>query len=90
VTDFRPAVPTWTIDPVHSSVEFLLEYMERATYRIGFRALEGTIGLDLRRSADLSVPASIPVAGVSLVIMATGQEGASTRQKTRPVPSSNQ
>ena len=31
---------TWTIDPVHSSVEFSLDYMGFSTYRTGFRALE--------------------------------------------------
>ena len=31
----------WTIDPVHSSVEFSLDYMGFSTYRAGFHALEG-------------------------------------------------
>jgi polyisoprenoid-binding protein YceI len=31
---------TWSIDPVHSSVEFSLDYMGFSTYRTGFRALE--------------------------------------------------
>ena len=37
---------TWTIDPVHSSVEFSLDYMGFSTYRTGFRALEGTLQFD--------------------------------------------
>jgi polyisoprenoid-binding protein YceI len=40
------ALSTWTIDPVHSNVEFSLDYMGFSTYRTGFRALEsgGNIG----------------------------------------------
>jgi hypothetical protein len=33
---------TWTIDPVHLSVEFSLDYMGFSTYRTGFCALEGS------------------------------------------------
>ena len=37
---------SWTIDPVHSSVEFSLDYMGFSTYRTGFRALEGSLQFD--------------------------------------------
>jgi polyisoprenoid-binding protein YceI len=67
MTDLGTAVPTWSIDPVHSSVEFSLEYMGVSSYRTGFRALEGTIRLDPRRPADSSVKASIPVASVDVI-----------------------
>jgi polyisoprenoid-binding protein YceI len=40
---------TWTIDPVHSSVEFSLDYMGFSTYRTGFRALEGSLEFDAAR-----------------------------------------
>ena len=40
---------TWTIDPVHSSVEFSLDYMGFSTYRTGFRALEGSLEFDPAR-----------------------------------------
>jgi polyisoprenoid-binding protein YceI len=50
---------TWTIDPVHSSVEFSLDYMGFSTYRTGFRALEGALELDPARPASASVSASI-------------------------------
>ena len=60
------ASTTWTIDPVHSSVEFSLDYMGFTTYRTGFRALEGTLELDPARPAAASVTASIPVASVDV------------------------
>ena len=57
---------TWTIDPVHSSVEFPLDYMGFSTYRTGFRALEGSLEFDAARPAASSVNASIPVASVDV------------------------
>jgi len=59
-------LPTWAIDPVHSSVEFSLEYMSMSLYRTGFRALEGMLHFDPARPADASVTASIPVASVDV------------------------
>ena len=56
----------WTIDPVHSSVQFSLDYMGFSTYRTGFRALEGSLELDPARPAAASVNASIPVASVDV------------------------
>ncbi len=56
----------WTIDPVHSSVEFSLDYMGFSTYRTGFRALEGALAFDADRPAASSVTASIPVASVDV------------------------
>ena len=49
---------TWTIDPVHSSVEFSLDYMGLSIYRTGFRALEGSLEFDAARPAASSVNAS--------------------------------
>ena len=57
---------TWTIDPVHSSVEFSLDYMGFSTYRTGFRELEGSLQFDAARPAASSVTASIPVASVDV------------------------
>ena len=59
-------LPTWTIDPVHSSVEFSLDYMGFSTYRTGFRTLEGLLQFEAARPADSSVDASIPVASVDV------------------------
>src|SRR5262245_60881076 len=56
----------WTIDPVHSSVEFTLDYMGFSTYRTGFRALEGSLAFDAARPAASSVTASIPVTSVDV------------------------
>jgi len=60
------ALSTWTIDPVHSSVEFSLDYMGFSTYRTGFRALEGSLEFDPARPASASVNASIPVASIDV------------------------
>jgi polyisoprenoid-binding protein YceI len=59
-------LPTWTIDPVHSNVEFSLDYMGFSTYRTGFRSLEGALEFDPARPAAASVNASIPVASVDV------------------------
>ena len=59
-------LPVWTIDPVHSNVEFSLEYMSMSLYRTGFRVLEGTLHFDPARPSDASVTASIPVASVDV------------------------
>jgi len=56
----------WTIDPVHSSVEFSLDYMGFSTYRTGFRALEGSLEFNPAQPAAASVNASIPVASVDV------------------------
>lgn len=60
------ALPTWTIDAVHSSVEFSLEYMSMSIYRSGFRTLEGMLHFDPARPAEGSVTVSIPVASVDV------------------------
>ena len=57
---------TWSIDPVHSSVEFSLDYMGFSTYRTGFRALEGSLAFDAAQPAASSVNASIPVASIDV------------------------
>jgi polyisoprenoid-binding protein YceI len=57
---------SWTIDPVHSSVEFSLDYMGFSTYRTGFRELEGSLQFGPARPAASSVTASIPVASVDV------------------------
>ena len=57
---------TWTIDAVHSRVEFSLDYMGFSTYRTGFRELEGSLAFDAARPAASSVNASIQVASVDV------------------------
>jgi polyisoprenoid-binding protein YceI len=67
VTTSPAARPTWTIDPVHSSVEFSLDYMGFSTYRTGFRALEGALAFDPADPAGASVTATIPVGSIDVV-----------------------
>ena len=57
---------TSSIDPVHSSVEFSLDYMGFSAYRTGFRALEGSLEFDADRPAASSVNASILVASIDV------------------------
>ncbi len=66
MTETERALPTWTIDPVHSSVEFSLAYMGFSTYRTGFRTLEGTLRFDPAQPERASVTASIQVASVDV------------------------
>ena len=60
------ALQTWTIDPVHSSLEFSLEYMGISTFRTGFRAVEGSLAFDPARPEQSAVTVSIPVASVDV------------------------
>src|SRR5262249_54819047 len=60
------ATSTWSIDPVHSSVEFSIDYMGFTTYRTGFRSLEGSLQFDPAKPAASSVSVSIPVASVDV------------------------
>jgi len=59
-------LPTWTIDPVHSSVEFSLELMGISIFRTNFRQLEGTLRFDPANPARSSVEASVPVASIDV------------------------
>ena len=60
------ATSTWSIEPVHSSVEFSIDYMGFTTYRTGFRSLEGSLQFDPGKPAASSVTVSIPVASVDV------------------------
>ena len=66
MTTSEHSLPTWTIDPVHSNVDFSLEYMGISTFRTRFRAVEGSLGFDPARPEQSSVTASIPVASVDV------------------------
>lgn len=66
MTNTESSIPTWTIDPVHSSLDFSLEYMGISTYRTGFRAVEGTLQFDPAQPEQSSVTVSIPVASVDV------------------------
>jgi len=66
MTTAKTPVPVWTIDAVHSNVEFSLSYMGFSIYRTGFRALEGTLHGDPTEPAGASVEVSIPVGSVDV------------------------
>ena len=66
MTNTERSLPTWTIDPVHSSLSFSLEHMGISTYRTGFRAVEGSLRFDPAKPEQSSVTASIPVASVDV------------------------
>jgi polyisoprenoid-binding protein YceI len=66
VASSETPLATWTIDPVHSSVEFSLEYMGVSTYRTGFRSLEGMITFDPTEPSRSSVAAAIPVSSIDV------------------------
>jgi polyisoprenoid-binding protein YceI len=57
---------TWSIDPVHSSVEFSLDYMGFSTYRTGFRALEGSLEFGAAEPPASLVNVTIPVASIDV------------------------
>lgn len=53
------ATSTWSIDPIHSRVEFGVSHMGITTFRGHFRTVEGTIQIDEENPANSSVTASI-------------------------------
>jgi polyisoprenoid-binding protein YceI len=57
---------TWAVDPVHSSVEFSIDYMGLTVYRTGFRAISGTLRFDPDRPESGSIEVTIPVASVDV------------------------
>lgn len=64
VTATNAAVSTWTIDPVHSNVEFAVKHMMVSTVKGHFRSFSGTIDIDEANPEDSSVTASIETASV--------------------------
>ena len=61
-----PAEPTvWSIDPIHSHVEFAVRHMMIATVKGRFAEVEGTIVLDQANPERSSVEARIPAAGIT-------------------------
>lgn len=60
----QTAVSTWTIDNVHSTVEFSLKYMTILVYKARFRKVEGTITVNEAEPEQGSVEASIDVKSV--------------------------
>jgi polyisoprenoid-binding protein YceI len=63
----QTATSTWTIDPVHSTVEFGLVYMGLQTYKARFRTVDGTIAIDEAQPENSSVAASIDVKSIDVL-----------------------
>jgi polyisoprenoid-binding protein YceI len=61
-------VSTWTIDPVHSNIEFAVQYIGISTFKGRFRNVTGTIQTDEESPAHSSVAASIDVSSVDTLI----------------------
>ncbi len=55
---------TWTIDPVHSGVEFAVKHMMVATVKGRFRAFQGTVHLNEADPTSSSVTATIDPASI--------------------------
>jgi polyisoprenoid-binding protein YceI len=57
---------TWSIDPVHSSVGFSLEYMGISTWQARFRTAELALDFDEAAPARASLTASVDVASIDV------------------------
>ena len=60
----QEAVTTWTIDPVHSTVEFAVKHLMISTVKGRFREFAGTLRIDERTPEHSSVEATIDVASI--------------------------
>ena len=57
---------TWSIDPVHSTVEFAVSHMGITTFRGRFRTVAGTLNIDEESPANSSVIATIEAASIDV------------------------
>lgn len=57
---------TWTIDPVHSTVEYVVAHLGMPTFRGKFKTMEGTITLDEENPVNSSVTATIEAASMDI------------------------
>jgi len=63
-TATQPAVSTWTIDPVHSTVEFAVKHMMVSTVKGRFRTFVGKLSIDEVDPSRSIIEAAIDVASV--------------------------
>ncbi len=63
-TATQQAISTWSIDPVHSIVEFAVKHMMVSTVKGRFRTVEGVLHVDEAVPSRSSVSATIDVASV--------------------------
>ena len=60
----QTAIPTWELDPAHSSVEFSVKHMMMTTVRGRFRSVQATLRGDRDHPDDAGVEATITAASV--------------------------
>src|SRR3990172_2512572 len=60
----KSAISTWSIDSVHSVVEFAVKHMMVSTVKGRFRSLEGTLYIDEANPANSWLGASVDVASI--------------------------
>src|SRR3954467_9485671 len=63
-TAVQTGIPTWQLDPAHSSVEFAVKHMMMTTVRGRFKNLQGTLTGDEDRPDGCCVEAQIDVASI--------------------------
>ena len=63
-TAVRTGVPTWQLDPTHSSVEFAVKHMMMTTVRGRFRDVKATLTGDRDHPEAAGVQATIDVASI--------------------------
>jgi polyisoprenoid-binding protein YceI len=63
-TAVKTAVPTWQLDPAHSSVEFSVKHMMMTTVRGRFKSVQATLTGDRDHPDDAGVEAAISAASV--------------------------
>lgn len=64
MTDTRPAVTTWTIDPAHSSLDFAVKHLVFATAKGTFTDVTGQIVLDEEHIERSTVTVEVAAASV--------------------------
>ena len=57
-------IPTWSLDPTHSSVEFSVKHMMMTTVRGRFKAVQATLRGDRDHTEQAAVEATIDVASI--------------------------
>ncbi len=63
-TAVQTGIPTWQLDPTHSSVEFSVKHMMMTTVRGRFKTVEATATGDRDHPKDVGVKAIIDVASI--------------------------
>ena len=63
-TSVATGIPTWQLDPAHSSVEFSVKHMMMTTVRGRFRSVQATLRGDRDHPDDAGVEATITAASV--------------------------